>query len=109
MGLILNLFTWWIISISWSIAFMIVTGIYLYVNSRAERKEDDQKWSLVKLVKDFTFSWILMGLLIFYIITIYLSSATLFAAGNIVVEVILILYIVRNRTQARANAKKTNK
>jgi len=107
LGLILNLFTWWIISISWSIAFMIVTGIYLYVNSGAERKEDGQKWSLVKLIKDFTFTWILIGLLIFYIIAIYLASATIFAAGNIVVEVILIVDVVRNgtnRTKARARA-----
>ena len=107
MGLIINLFTWWIISISWSIAFMIVTGIYLYVNSRAERKKDAQKQSLLKVVKDFRFSWILVCLLIFYIITIYLASATLFAVGNIVVEVVLILYIVRNgtnRTKARARA-----
>jgi len=107
LGLIINLFTWWIISISWSIAFMIVTGIYLYVNSRAERKEDAQKQSLVKVVKDFRFSWILVSLLIFYIITIYLASATLFAVGNIVVEVILILYVVRNgtnRTKVRARA-----
>ena len=104
MGLILNLFTWWIISISWSIAFMIITGIYLYVSSRAERKEDTEKWSLVKAVKDFTFSWILVGLLIFYIITIYLSSSPLFAAGNVAVEVILILYIVKNRTKAHARA-----
>jgi len=107
LGLIINLFTWWIISISWSIVFMIVTGIYLYVNSRAERKEDAQKQSLLKVVKDFRFSWILVGLLIFYIITIYLASAPLFAVGNIVVEVILILYIVSNgtnRTKARARA-----
>ena len=86
---------------------MIVTGIYLYVNSRAERKEDAQKQSLLKVVKDFRFSWILVGLLIFYIITIYLASAPLFAVGNIVVEVILILYIVSNgtnRTKARARA-----
>ena len=86
---------------------MIVTGIYLYVNSRAERKEDAQKQSLVKVVKDFRFSWILVSLLIFYIITIYLASATLFAVGNIVVEVILILYVVRNgtnRTKVRARA-----
>ena len=104
MGLILNLFTWWIISISWSIAFMIVIGIYLYVGSRAERKKDAQKWSLAKLIKDFTFTWVLVGLLIFYIITMYLGSSIIFAAGNIAVEVILILYVVKNRTKARVRA-----
>jgi F0F1-type ATP synthase assembly protein I len=83
---------------------MIATGIYLYVNSRAERKEDGQKQSLAKVIKDFTFSWILLGLLIFYIVTIYLGSAPLFAAGNIVVEVILIVYCVRNRTKVPAKA-----
>jgi hypothetical protein len=76
---------------------MIVIGIYLYTSSRAERKEGAQKWSLIKLVKDFTFTWILLGLLVFYIISINIGSSTIFAIGNIVVEVILILYILRNR------------
>jgi len=83
---------------------MIVIGIYLYVGSRAERKKGAQKWSLAKLIKDFTFTWVLVGLLIFYIITMYLGSSIIFAAGNIAVEVILILYVVKNRTKARVRA-----
>jgi hypothetical protein len=101
LGLILNLFTWWIISISWSIAFMIAVGIYLYISSKT-RSKDTQKWSLVKLVKNFAFTWILLGLLIFYIISISLGSYTIFAVGNIVVEVILIIYVVRSRNRAEA-------
>ena len=99
MALILNLFTWWIISISWSIAFMIAIGIYLYTSSSAERKEEGQKWSLTRLLKDFTFTWVLLGLLIFYIISIRVGSVTVSAAGNIVVEGILILYVARNRVK----------
>jgi hypothetical protein len=34
-----DLFTWWVISISWSIAFLIGAGLYLYTNSKARRKE----------------------------------------------------------------------
>ena len=101
MGLILNLFTWWIISISWSIAFMIAVGIYLYTSSKTKSK-DTQKWSLIKLVKNFTFTWILLGLLIFYIISISLRSYTIFAIGNIVVEVILIIYVIRSRGRTEA-------
>jgi hypothetical protein len=79
---------------------MIAIGIYLYTSSRAQRKEGTQKWSLVKLFKDFTFTWILLGLLIFYIISIKISSLTIFAIGNIMVEVILILYGIRSRGRA---------
>lgn len=79
---------------------MIAIGIYLYTSSRAERKEDTQKWSLVKLLKDFTFTWILLGLLVFYIISIKIGSSIIFAIGNIVVEVILILYVIRSRGRA---------
>jgi hypothetical protein len=100
LGLILDLFSWWGITVSWSIAFMIAIGIYLYRSSRAERKEDDQKRSLTKLLTDFTFTWILLGLLIFYIISIKIGSSTIFAIGNIVFEAILILYGIKSRGKA---------
>jgi hypothetical protein len=79
---------------------MIAIGIYLYTSSRAERKEGNQKWSFIKLVKDFTFTWVLVGLLIFYIVSVYLGSFTIFAIGNVVAEGILILYVVRTRVRA---------
>jgi uncharacterized membrane protein len=94
--MLLDLFTWWIISISWSIAFMIVIGIYLYMSSKAKREEGAQKLSLGKLVKNFAFTWVLLGLLVFYIISISIGSYTIFALGNIVVQAILILYVVKN-------------
>jgi len=96
-----SIFTWWIISISWSIAFLIVVSIYLYANSRTNRREGSRtKWNTVKLVKDFVFVWVLLGLLLFYIVSINVGSSALFAAGNIVVEVMLILYIVDNRPKS---------
>jgi hypothetical protein len=86
---------------------MTAIGIYLYRSSRAERKEDVQKWSLVKLLKDFTFTWILLGLLIFYIISIEIGSSTIFAIGNIVVELILILYGIKSRGRAPSQKETT--
>ena len=94
----LDLFTWWIISISWSIAFLIVTGIYLYADSSEKCKVNSHiRWNLAKLTKDFVFVWFLLGLLIFYIISVNMGSSTIFAVGNIIVEAMLIVYVVKNR------------
>lgn len=119
----IGLFAWWTISISWSIAFLIVVSIYLYTNSRARRKEDTReesnremndehsvkarghktqwKATAVRVGKDFTFVWILLGLLVFYIFSVHLGTGALseavFAVGNIIVEALLLFYLFRNR------------
>ena len=36
----IDLFTWWAISISWNIVFLIAAGLYLYTSSRTKRKEN---------------------------------------------------------------------
>jgi len=93
-----DLFTWWAICISWSAVFLTAVSVYLYVNSR--KKEGDVGRAMsnpVKVMKDFVFVWVLLGLLSLYIVSIDRGSSTLFAAGNIVVEVILIAYARKNR------------
>jgi hypothetical protein len=56
-------------------------------------------------VKDFVFVWILLVLLIFYIVSIQVESIVIFAAGNILVEILLIAYLLKNRTEkTRGNA-----
>jgi hypothetical protein len=118
-----GLFAWWAISISWSIAFLIVAGFYLYRSSRPKRQEDTRKESerniddehsvrargcktqsnstTRRLAKDFIFVWILLGLLVFYIFSVKLGAGRLsevvFALGNIVVEALLVFYLFRNR------------
>jgi Flp pilus assembly protein TadB len=118
-----NLFAWWALSISWSIAFLIVAGFYLYASSRPKRKEDTQKENkrnmkdehsvearthknqlkatARSIAKNFIFVWILVGLLVFYIFSVQLGTGALpeavFVAGNIAVEVILVFYLLRNR------------
>ncbi len=74
---------------------MIACGIYLYIDSKDQRGASNQKLSLVKLMKDFTFTWILIGLLIFYIVSVEIGSSVVFAAGNIIAELILITYLLR--------------
>jgi Flp pilus assembly protein TadB len=93
------LFTWWVISISFSIVFLTIVSIYLYANRACERTEGKQKTKAGNFVKNFVFVWVLIGLLIFYIVTVNLRSAELFAAGNIVVEIILITYLLMSRKE----------
>jgi hypothetical protein len=77
---------------------MILVGIYLYADSSTKRKENKEKrWNIARLAKDFVFVWVLLCLLAFYIVSVELGSATFFAAGNIVAEAILLLYVVKQR------------
>jgi hypothetical protein len=101
-----NLFIWWAMSISFSIIFITLISIYLYVGSRPKRKDDiPKKTSALKMGKDFVFVLVLVGLLVFYIFSIQLArtniasllSEAVFAAGNIVVEALLIIYLLVNR------------
>lgn len=93
-----ELFTWWAISISFGIAFLIVVSIYLYM-SRKVRKDASQQKGASRLVKDFLFVWVLLGLLVLYIVSISMGSGVLFAAGNIFFEAILIIYLIRNKRE----------
>jgi hypothetical protein len=108
----IDLFTWWAISISWSIVFLIVAGFYLYASSGAKRKKDTRvgnqlKAKAVSVSKNFIFVWILLGLLVFYIFSVQLGTGTLsesvFALGNIVVEALLVFYLFRNRDKTRGS------
>lgn len=102
MGLVgVDLFQWWAATISAGSVFLSLVGAYLYLESRKSRKEDDVKGTrrLTRSIKDFVFVWVLLGLLIFYIVSIDIGSDWLFAAGNIFVEVLLLLYLLKNRTR----------
>jgi hypothetical protein len=57
---------------------------------------EKKKTTVFAHVKNFVFVWVLIGLLFFYIFSINVASALIFAAGNIVVEVILLAYLLKN-------------
>jgi amino acid transporter len=107
----LDLFVWWALSISFSIMFLAVVSIYIYLGSKSRRRgrveKKAEKINLVKLVGNFAFVWVLLGLLVFYIFSIQLARTSVlgvqaevvFTVGNIVVEALLVLYLLRNREE----------
>ena len=98
----IDLFTWWALSISFSSIFLTVVSIYLFVDTKSRRKEGiRRKVSVFGIVGNFVFVWVLLGLLVFYIFSINLGagavSEAVFTGGNIVVEALLVLYLLKNR------------
>jgi uncharacterized protein YacL len=106
----LDLFAWWALSISFSSIFLTMISIYLYSSNKKKRMDKIERHKdeadTAKLIKNFAFVWVLVGLLIFYIFSIQLAlsqstagtlSEVVFAIGNVVVEAFLILYLIRNR------------
>jgi phosphatidylglycerophosphate synthase len=94
-----ELFPWWAIVISSGIAFTTLVSIYLYVSQRKLREENHKKTGISRVGRDFIFVWVLLALLILYIVSIGNSTDTLFAAGNIVVELVLFIYLLKNGTK----------
>ena len=88
-----ELFEWWIVTISWSMAFPIAVSVYLY---RARRGRTGAPARISSLAKDFTFVWFLLGLLAFYVVAVGGGSSFLFALGNLVFEGLLLLYVLRS-------------
>ncbi|MCJ7423838.1 hypothetical protein MUP01_06165 [Candidatus Bathyarchaeota archaeon] len=94
----IDLFTWWTITISGGAIFHTLVSIYLYAGTRANRERSKRTIkNAISLMKNFVFVWVLLGLLIFYILSINIGSDIVFAAGNILVEALLIVYLIRNR------------
>ncbi|MGA2460692.1 MAG: hypothetical protein ABSF82_04665 [Candidatus Bathyarchaeia archaeon] len=90
-----NLLFLWALSISWSAVFLIAVSVYLY--ARRKHRTPDKASSHVR-VNDFVFVIVLAALLGLYIVSIYRTSSLIFAAGNIIVEVILVAYTVKNKS-----------
>jgi hypothetical protein len=97
-----SLFQWWAATISAGSIFLVIIGVYLYLESRKRRRLTNGKQirRLSRSSKDFVFVWVLLGLLVFYILSIDMGSDWIFAVGNIFVELMLIVYLLRNRTKA---------
>ena len=96
-----ELFDWWAATISAGSIFLVLVSIYLYVDSNKRREKNNrEKASFLKLVYKFVFVWVLLGLLSLYVVSIRMGSSLLFAGGNIIVEVILVIYSFKNRSDA---------
>jgi cbb3-type cytochrome oxidase subunit 3 len=90
-----NLLFLWALSISWSAIFLIAVSVYLY--ARRKHRAPDKAATRIRL-NDFVFVIVLAALLGLYIVSIERASSLIFAAGNIIVEVILVAYTVKNKS-----------
>jgi hypothetical protein len=105
----IDLFAWWALCISFSSIFLTLVSIYLFIDSKSRRRADARRKASVFMVgREFAFVFVLLGLLVFYIFSIQLARASalsvlaeaVFTVGNIIVEVLLVLYLLRNREKA---------
>ena len=90
-----DLFGWWISSITFNIVFVIAASVYLY-RRRKRPAIAPTNGRIARVAKDFIFVWILLCLLVLYIVSVGQGSYLLFAVGNIVVEIVLIVYVVKS-------------
>jgi Flp pilus assembly protein TadB len=97
----IDLFQWWAATISAGSVFLSLVGAYLYLESKKRRMEDQRKRKrgARRLLTDFIFVWVLLGLLVFYIVAIDIGSDLIFAAGNVLVEAALVVYLLKNKTK----------
>ena len=94
----IDLFLWWAASISGGSVFLTAVSIYLYISSRAKQKDEGSMTKKPsRILTDFVFVWVLLGLLVFYIVSINIGSAAIFAVGNIIVEILLLVYLFKNK------------
>ena len=91
----------------WCTVFLVAASIYLYADS--QRKKRAEKFPRTSVIKNFAFVWVLLALLGLYIITITSTSQPIFIAGNGVVEVLLLFYIILRGRNERSTAKRINR
>lgn len=95
-----DLFSWWATVITGGIIFLTLVSVYLYMYSRNRReKSSGVLAATAKVGADFVFVWVLLSLLFLYIASIGSVSPILFALGNVVVEIFLIIYLLKNATK----------
>ena len=89
-----ELFSWWAATITTGIMFLVVVSSAIYY---WRKRPVTTKSNASKVLREFAFVWALMTLLILYIISINLGSYVLFAIGNVVVEILLLIYVYIKR------------
>jgi len=92
-----DLFAWWSVSIVSCAVFLIAVSLYLYHDRRRRHAEPSQITNRFRPL-DFVFIWALTGLLGLYLVSISRGSSLIFAAGNVVVETLLVIYAFTNRS-----------
>jgi hypothetical protein len=94
-----DLFVWWAGTITAGILFLSLVSVVLYFLAK-KRDRVSQGGILRSLffdVKRFAFVWVLLTLLVLYIVSIDGQNYTMFAVGNVVIEVFIFSYLVLTR------------
>jgi hypothetical protein len=96
-----ELFTWWAIVIGAGIGFIVIVSVYLYVSQLKKLKENTQtKTGIIRIGKDFVFVWVTLILLTLYIVSIGNSSSLIFALGNIIIEIFMVIVLLKNKSKS---------
>ena len=94
----------WAVSITWCTVFLIAVSFYLY---HVRKTRAPESGTIRVRLKEFLFVLVLACLLGLYILSINLTSSLVFAIGNIIVEIVLVGYTMRNETAKTGNSAKT--
>jgi len=94
-----ELLIWWTGTITAGIVFLIAVSVVLYFVSRGERRIG----GVIQNAKNFAFVWVLLVLLILYIVSIDGGNYSLFAIGNVVIEVVIFTYLLASKKIASSN------
>lgn len=95
----------WAVSITWCTVFLIAVSFYLY-HGRMNRSTDSG--TIRGRLKGFFFVLVLACLLGLYILSINLTSSLVFAIGNIIVEIALVGYTIRNKSTTTGQSANTH-
>ena len=94
-----DLFIWWAGIITFGILFLVCVSAVLYVLSKkkGEAKSTGLVNGLLSTAKNYAFVWVLLTLLVLYLISIDGQNYQMFAAGNVIIEVLVFSYLVITR------------
>jgi hypothetical protein len=85
----------WAVSITWCTVFLIAVSFYLY---HIRKNRSPESGTVRVRLKEFFFVLVLACLLGLYILSINLTSSLVFAVGNVIVEIVLVGYAMRNKS-----------
>lgn len=87
---------WWVFP---GCVFFLLSIATAIERSRQHKYVIPLRTGIGSVATNFIFVWVLLGLLVFYIVTIQVGSIFMFAMGNVFVEALLIIYLRKNRTE----------
>jgi len=93
-----DLFVWWAGTITFGILFIVCVSAVLYLLSKKKVVASTGIVNgLILTAKNYAFVWVLLTLLVLYLVSIDGQNYLMFAAGNVVIEVLVFGYLLATR------------